>query len=207
MRYSVETLAHNILNCYHAADWASQLAGSHWYRLEGERCEAFARRYDTISHLYGTQTRDSIAGAAAAISPGLRWDTIFSHLAALLTSHNVSVPTYSREFVRRARAILRGKLPIDVLHGDKTVAFYTLLVRAEPYDTEVVVDGHAWNIARGEYTVFRKRPGYAPPQKAVIWPARYRLCADAYRLAAKTLRLPPHEVQAATWIFWRKIHD
>jgi hypothetical protein len=195
--------AHNILNVYYAADSLSRAAGAEWYRVEGERCAEFGKKHGV--------TREAVAGAAAAISPGMRWELVFSHLAALLKDSTHRVPTYSREFVRRAVECLNGASPLAVLRGDKTRAFYRLLAYDSGYPVDadprpVVVDGHAVNIARGAFAVFRKRPGYTPPAACRVWPARYRLVADAYRMAAEVAEVPPHEMQAATWIYWKSIH-
>src|SRR5690242_20820133 len=98
-RIPLDRLAANILNVWYSADDASRAAGAEWYRVEGQRCRDFANRYQL--------TRDAVAGAAAAISPGLRWDTVFSHLTAMVKNPGEArVPTYRREFVRRGHRCL-----------------------------------------------------------------------------------------------------
>lgn len=190
----IEAYTLNILECYYAADSLSRAAGAEWYRIEGDKCTVLAAELG--------KTREAICGAAAAISPGMRWDMVLSHVVALTKDPNVRVPTYNREFVRRAVRCLNGENPLDVLGGDKVRAFYALLM--DQRDDTVVVDGHACNIARGEWVVFRARQGCPTPAAARVWPERYARIAEAYRRAAAALDIPPHEVQAATWIFWRK---
>lgn len=191
----IRRYARNILAVYLDADDATRAAGAEWYQLEGQRCADFGARHGL--------TRDAVAGAAAAISPGLRWEHTFSYLAALLKDSGASVPTYSRAFVRRAVSILEGAAPADVLSGPKVCAFYALLAGRD-FDA-VVVDGHALNIARGEYEVFRAREGYRPSAGARVTARRYRLCAAAHREVAEVVGEPAHAVQAATWIHWRNL--
>ena len=191
----VTRYAHNILAIYLDADDATRAAGANWYALEGIRCADFARRQGL--------TRDAVAGAAAAISPGLRYETTFSYLLALLVNPRASVPTYSKEFVRRAAAILKGAEPLTVLSGPKVTTFYSLLAGRDM--SAVVIDGHALNIARGEYAVFRDREDYTAPAACRVTSRRYRLAAAAYREVAELVGAAPHAVQACTWIHWRDI--
>lgn len=191
----VTNYGHNILAIYLDADDATRAAGAVWYSEEAARCEDFARRYKRPAHC--------IAGAAAAISPGLRWETTFSYLAALMKDHHASVPTYSREFVRRAVFCLMGGEPMAVLSGPKVTAFYKLLARQDA--DAVVIDGHALNIARGRYDVFRHRADYRPPASVRVTARRYRCAAAAYREVADVVGAPAHAVQAATWLHWRNL--
>lgn len=194
-RRAVKAYAQNILAIYLDADDATREAGARWYALEGERCADFARAHRL--------TRDTVAGAAAAISPGLRYETTFAYLDALLRDPAARVPTYSREFVRRAVAILQGEDPLAVLGGPKVRAFYALLAGRD-YDA-VVIDGHALNIARGQYEVFRAREDYRPSAGMRVTEARYRRAVIAYREIADLVGAAPHAVQATTWIHWRNI--
>ena len=192
---AVKKYALNILAVYLDADGATRAAGAQWYALEGDRCADFGRAHGL--------TRDAVAGAAAAISPGLRYETTFAYLAALIRDPAAKVPTYSREFCRRAVAILKGAAPLDVLGGPKVRAFYSLLA-CRDFDA-VVIDGHALNIARGQYLVFRAREDYRAPAAARVTARRYANCAAAYRDVAELVGEAPHAVQATTWIHWRNI--
>jgi hypothetical protein len=191
----IKAYAKNILALYLDADAITRAAGAVWYAVERERCASFGAERGISGHL--------IAGAASAISPGMRWENVFSHLAALIANPNARVPTYSKEFVRRAVRILNGESPATVLSGPKVTAFYGLLSGADL--DAVVVDGHAFNIARGQWEVFRKRPGYSPTAGSRINTARYRRTAQAYREVAEITGDAAHAIQATTWIHWRNI--
>ena len=185
--------AANILALYLDAPELTQAAGREWYVIESERCTDFGRRF-------GRSLR-AVAGAAAAISPGMRWDLVFSHLAALLKDPESKVPTYSREFVRRAVACLNGADPADVLGGPKVTAFYRLLASGATSD-DVVIDGHAMDICRFTRTGIRAKGA----ERYGITAARYRVAVDAYREAAEVLGEAPHAVQAGCWIYWRDLY-
>lgn len=187
----------NILAVYLDAPEATQEAGRRWYAEERARCQDFAHRHKL--------TLDQVAGAAAAISPGLRWDWTFAHLAALLHNPDAPVPCYSRLFVLRALRILGGAVPEDVLGGRKVTAFYNLLAGRDM--SRVVIDGHAWNICRGECITFRERPDYKTPAIMEVTARRYRIAVAAYREAAEVLGEAPHSVQACTWVHWKQIHQ
>ena len=194
----VRRMVSNILSIYLDASELTQAVGRVWYAEERAKCEAFAERHKL--------TLQQVAGAAAAISPGMRWETVYSYLVAIRKDPKASVPTYSREFVMRAHKILRGRDPAEVLSGRKVTAFYGLLSGTDL--GAVVIDGHAWNIARGECHTFRTNEYHTKadmPSALQITPRRYRLAVQAYREAGEVLGEPAHSVQACTWVHWREI--
>jgi hypothetical protein len=195
-RRAVKGYAANILAVYLDADEATRAAGAVWYALEREKCADYGKRYGL--------TLDAVAGAASAISPGLRWDHALSYVNALQRNPAASVPTYSKLFARRAVAILKGAPPLDVLGGEKVRAFYGLLSGRDL--DGVVIDGHAWNIARGQFAVFRQNYEQVIDRAATrVTAKRYRLAAAAYREIAELVGAAPHAIQAATWVHWRNI--
>jgi len=192
-RRTIRTMAANILAVYLQAEDIDRAAGAFWYAEESARLADFAVRHGI--------TLDAAAGAAAAISPGMRWDLVPSHLAALMKNPEHKVPTYSREFVRRAVRCLQGESPDAVLGGPKVRAFYALLASGGASD-DVVIDGHAINIAMLSVHNIRDLPAAAR-----VNDCRYRLAAAAYREVAEIVGAAPHAVQAVTWIYWRRALD
>lgn len=192
---AIARAATSILAIYLDAPTLTREAGARWYSEEADRCAFFGRVHSIPAHC--------VAGAAAAISPGMRWDAVFAHLSYLVKNPNARVPTYSKEFVRRAVRCLKGEDPAAVLSGPKVTAFYALLARLDL--TAVVIDGHAWNICIGKPLVFRQRPGFTPPKTSRVTARRYRLAAAAYRQVAADLGIPAHAVQATVWLHWRTV--
>jgi hypothetical protein len=186
----------NILAVYLDAPELTQYAGRVWYAEERDRCADFAR--------WNALTLAAVAGACAAISPGMRWDWVLASVRSLLSNPEAKVATYCREFVARAVRCLRGEDPDVVLSGPKVRAFYGLL-SGTALDG-VVIDGHAWNIARGVCATFRDRPGYTAPLAGVVTARRYRIAVAAYQEAAEVLGEVPHAVQATAWVHWKNIY-
>lgn len=193
-RRAIVRAADNIIALYLAADNLTHSAGRVWYAEESARLADFAARHRI--------SMTAACGAASAISPGMRWEFVPSHLSALIKNPKHSVPTYSREFVDRALRCLQGEDPAEVIRGPKTRAFYRLLATGGGTD-DVVIDGHAWNIARGIPAPIRGNV----PAAGRVTDRRYRIAAAAYREAAEVLGEAPHAVQAITWCFWRRMLD
>ena len=185
----VQQYARRIVRLYKAAPARVRNRECDWYEVESDRLAVLALEL-------GLPLR-AVCGAAAAISPGMRWDMVPEYVRALHHDGATIVPTYSQEFTRRAVRCLRGEDPLAVLGGPKVRAFYALLESRGQCDA-VVIDGHAFNIARGLRQNLRKMEGAAR-----VTPARYRIAEAAYRLAAERLDVAPHSVQAVTWIHWR----
>lgn len=185
----IRLAAVNILRVWYGADDATRAAGLRWYP------DAAALLADI-----GDRTRvgpDAAIGAAAAISPGMNWDLVPHCVARLARRERVSIPTYNMDNVRKARACLKGRDPLDVLGGPKVRAFYLCLTGRD--DRAVCVDGHAVRIARAERGVIRGEGAAA----ARVTEYQYALIADAYRLAADAEHVAPHAMQAVTWLAWK----
>jgi hypothetical protein len=181
----------NILRSYRAATRNELHHGGAWYAREHDALAALARDL-------GLPTA-SVCGAAAAISPGMRWDLV-AHYVRLLARDDwqrATVPTYAYSNVRKARACLEGQDPSAVLGGPKVLAFYELLI-TRAGSAAVVIDGHAFNIAR------RARVGIRGGQDAPrVGPALYKRLERAYQRAAEIAGTAPHAMQATTWLQWR----
>ena len=187
----VRKYARNIARTYREAPAKVRNRACDWYEVESDKLADLALEL-------GLPFR-SVCGAAAAISPGMRWELVPGYVDAIWRNDGaVQVPTYSRLFVERALGCLRGENPDDVLGGPKVRAFYALLYTRGQSDS-VVIDGHAFNIARGERAPLRGKV----PAAARVSIARYRMAEEAYRIAAARLGVAPHAVQAVTWTHWR----
>ncbi|MFZ2738252.1 MAG: hypothetical protein WAY02_08475 [Burkholderiaceae bacterium] len=191
----MEPLTGNILAIYDSSDAETRRAGAEWYAVAHDDCAALARDLGLPAI--------SVIGAAAAISPGMRWSLTIAHVGmlhkAMRNRQRHVVPTYRALFTARARAILRGELPEDVLRGPKVIAFYRS-IRARGDCSDVVVDGHAWNIALG--TIGPIRNNVTAPR---LTDRRYRTCAELYRQAGAARGVTAGAMQATTWIQHRAL--
>lgn len=129
----------------------------------------------------------------AVISPQLKWErNVKAAENLLLTGEKGSIPVLGPN-VAKAKRILLGENPEDVVRGNKVYAFWKLI--QNPRKDNVVIDSHAFNIATGmlrndKQTKHLERVGV------------YELVATAYRAAAEEKEIKPHAMQAVTWCYW-----
>ena len=185
--------------------------GIAWYAEAYEQCRIMADRYDLPIYI--------VAGVVAALSPNNRWSTNVTNADDLInawhnddTPDNVSVCTYNAMKLK-AWSILRempdryeenDTLIVDevktILNGKKIVCFYENIMG----DDTCTIDGHARNIAYNERVNLTDN-------KTSIGVKEYANLQDAYRIAASRCRvngrrLKAYELQAITWVTWRKLH-
>lgn len=185
--------------------------GIAWYAEAYEQCRIMADRYDLPIYI--------VAGVVAALSPNNRWSTNVTNADDLINAwHNddtpdkVSVCTYNAMKLK-AWSILRempdryeenDTLIVDevktILNGKKIVCFYENIMG----DDTCTIDGHARNIAYNERVNLTDN-------KTSIGVKEYANLQDAYRIAASRCRvngrrLKAYELQAITWVTWRKLH-
>ncbi len=172
-------------------------AGITWYGRAHAQVKDAAERH-------GVPLR-AMAGAVAAISPGLSWERNVFYAEKLAEYaagkgqrafgggiKRPTVPTYSHANVEKALACLRGAEPSEYVTGPKVSAFYALLV--DPADADACcIDGHAIMLVRDTRQQLRSSAGNAArPEQARI--------QDAYRAEARRCGLLPNQVQAICWL-------
>lgn len=183
----------NIEAVYLTATSEERQDGLYWYQRANQDAASLASRYGI--------TTEQAAGVIAALSPGRDWGLNLIDADRLIDAHvnGRTIPqvgTYGRKNVAKARKILNGFLPLDVLGGHKVRAFFSLINEPENA-TDVCVDRHAKAIAVG-------RPAKTE-RDTVVRPSQYSFFARHYLQAAKTLGLLPHQLQAVTWVTWRRL--
>jgi len=144
------------------------------------------------------------AGMVAAMSPGMLWER---NIPAAGKVRDVSIDDNMRNCaglgvrwtngLNKAVRILRGESPDTVLGGRKVRAFYACLVNPRD-DYAVCVDGHAFAIWSGRRVTLDQTPN--------LTEKRYETIARAYRKVAKEMNMLPMQVQAITWVVWRRLH-
>jgi len=185
--------------------------GIAWYAEAYEQCRIIADRFSMPIHI--------VTGVVAALSPNNRWEINIRNANDLIcafttgsTMDDVSVCTYSA-MKQKAWSVLEqmpdryeenDTLIIDevktILNGKKIVCFYENIMG----DDTCTIDGHARNIAYNERVNLTDN-------KTSIGVKEYANLQDAYRIAASRCRvngrrLKAYELQAITWVTWRKLH-
>lgn len=175
----------NIRAAWEASSDADLRKGLAWYA----NARAEARKLGTTLHRG--------VGVIAALSPLQSWDTNIALAHKLADEHAAGnpMPTSGYGFKRntaKAWAILDGARPLDILGGDKVRSFYRNILGC-PHS--VTVDRWAVRIAMGD----PKHSGNVPS-------GQYGAMADAFRDVAAELGISARDLQAATWVWIRRVH-
>ena len=193
----------NILAIYKMATPEEKRDGIVWYANALSECNRIALDLDIPLHI--------VTGVCAALSPNNKWDRNIINARDLCEAFingddidSVKVSTY-HAMKRKAWVILEA-MPnhdgvISILNGQKIVSFYRNIMG----DDTCTIDGHARNIAYGE------RVGLTD-DKTNIGIKEYRDLQALYVQACKRTRvngraLKAFELQAITWVTWRRIHN
>ncbi len=185
----------NILKVYAKATDAEREQGLHWYATAHKDAQAIADKHGV--------TLVDAAGVIASISPGLEWGLNLIQAEALIGAfvRNEPLPqvgVYGRKNVNKARRILEGENPLQVLPatGPKVRAFFDCILNPETSEL-ITVDRHAKCLAHYQLSERQKT--------SIVRPAEYLHLARHYRQLAKRLGLIPHQLQAITWVTWKRL--
>lgn len=185
----------NVTRAYRAASADEVAQGVAWYM----RAHDLAVELDP-----GNVTR--AAAVIATLSPQASWsrNVASARLAYRLRPRSDvqvfvdGLPT-TRVTAVKTHAILTARSDIDPLvHGPKVRAFWASII--DPESDEVVIDRHAVDVALGRVTDDRTR------NLLLKRKGGFEAFALCYRRAAKILSTTPAQVQAVTWVYWRRNH-
>lgn len=175
----------NILKAYAAASEADKAEGLSWYPR--------ARRYsEDLGARYGIAAR-VVSGVIAALSPMTNWEQNLKDAENLLRLGARAVVGTYKSNKRKALKMLKGAEPANNLGKYKTLSFFECI---EGNPAQVCIDRHASAIAYG-----RK---LTDAERGALVGVNYERLQNAYRRAAQALNLKPAELQAITWVYWRK---
>lgn len=188
MTPSSSTMTTNILSVYHQATDSERIAGAEWYpkahRIVLEWSDTYGRSIANVACI------------VAAISPQVEWTRNLIIADDVLQGNPPSIGGVIQRFVRIAERIrndnasnLDGYFKI----GCKVRSFAANL--AGNFDL-VTVDTHGSQIAAGS----------ALSNLRVDTWKKYEPVASAYVDAAKAVSVAPAELQAITWLAWKRIY-
>ena len=192
----------NIIATYQMATTEEIKDGVTWYRKAYLDCRKIAFKHVVSTHL--------VVGVVSALSPNNKWERNIVNADELIGAYingdgidSIKVSTYHK-MKEKAWHIL-GQMPRKddvtfILNGQKITSFYQNIMG---YDT-CTVDGHARNI------YYAERESLTDP-KTNIGKKEYAMIQQAYVEAGSLLKvngqaLKAYEVQAITWVTWRRIH-
>ena len=192
----------NIIAVYNLASVADIQQGQSWYA----RALVFAVR---LSDLYDIDTK-TIVGVIASLSPRNRWERNMQDAESMVKAYangatykdlmSLKVCTFKTGKDKAAR-ILTDKVSdraelLALLKGPKLQEFFNCILGDVD---DVCIDGHAYSIWIGDRITLANVPSIGKK-------LRQSIKAD-YQLAAQSLGVKPHVVQAITWVTWKRLHN
>jgi len=187
----------NIIRVYEKATESERAAGTNWYPEAREFAVELSIRYDI--------SVKAVAHVIAALSPNVSWSQNKRAAAIIIDEANwgdvrvATVNGYPKNVDKAwqiARASRNGVQWDHILSGPKVTAFADNILHP-PSSNSVTVDVHALSIADGVRYTTKTAPKLTPKQ--------YEFYADVYRKTAAQLELTPLELQAITWVTWRRL--
>tara|TARA_R100000005_G_scaffold34778_1_gene15984 strand:- start:2316 stop:2915 length:600 start_codon:yes stop_codon:yes gene_type:complete len=192
----------NILTIYKMATPEEKRDGVVWYAKALAECTRISLDYDIPLH--------TTVGVIAALSPNNKWAINIQNCKDMIKAFvngdgidSFRVCTYHK-MKQKAWSILEANTDhegvIKILNGQKIVSFYRNIMG----DDTCTIDGHARNIAYAERVNLTDI-------KTSIGKKEYSNLQMEYVQAAKRTRvngraLKAFELQAITWVVWRRIH-
>ena len=188
----------NIIAIYKLANPSEIKHGLTWYLNATKDCKEIAIKYDLPIHI--------VIGVVSALSPNNKWTRNITNADDLCKAFidgqdmdSIKVSTYHK-MKQKAWSILE-QMPsydetIKILNGKKIVSFFKNISGDE---TDITIDGHARNI------YYNDRQGLTTPNTN-IRKLEYLDIQKAYLRASKKLGIKAYELQAITWVVWRRIH-
>lgn len=216
---SQDVLVDNILSLYRLKTSALDIAGgSSWYVSASQLVTGLACEFGF--------SRARVACALSALSPRNNWENNKSDLRCLLWSlkHETARKAIDTEVfenykyfafatnVDKAYKCLTfefepaqerevEELLYLVGKGNKTRAFARLCFNPSLYPDVVCVDTHSISVALGE------RALAATTNKVFASDKHYSAIARAYVVAAEAAGFVPYQLQAITWLTWKRINN
>jgi hypothetical protein len=196
--------ARHIIGMLGLASAADIQQGRSWYKRAYTLALSFVHTYQGLT--YG-----QAIGVIAALSPNNKWERNCADAESMIKlwhvgedSRQAKVCTYNTNKDKAAR-ILELESPDseaiqDILSGQKVVAFYRCI---SGFKDTVCVDGHAFAIFMGERIPTTKTPNIGKALYAAI--TRSYILASERSFDACGYGLTPAEVQAVTWVTYRRL--
>jgi len=197
--------ASNIVATYLLATDIEKADGAQWYARAMDAAQTINNSLDLGSK--------RIAGVIAALSPNNRWERNVIDAENVCKVYingdiedvrQVKVCTYGK-MLEKAIQVLEcdyvEDIP-DILNGQKIRAFYECIIGKSD---AVVIDGHAYSIWIGERLTMKQVPNIGKKLYANIV-ADYIEATNIIN-AKFNANLTAYQVQAITWVAWRRLHS
>jgi len=190
----------NIKAIYLLATTQEKIDGAKWYQSAHEIALQLA-----IDYKLSLQTA---AGVIAALSPRNKWSRNVIDAENLIEAFtrdsesavNIKVCTFGKN-KEKALKILENKDDLfvdttrDILKGPKLIEFFNCICGNKD---DVCIDGHAYCVWNGSRTSLKDVPSIGVKLRKEI--------KSDFRKAAAKFDISAAEMQAITWVAWRRIY-
>jgi len=188
----------NIKTIYELATPEERKHGFTWYKIANIECLKIADKFEMPLYI--------VVGVVAALSPNNKWDRNITNGHDLIEAfingdhmESVKVSTYHK-MKEKAWCILESMPDYEEikrqLNGQKIVCFFENIMGEDT----CTIDGHARNIYYGE------RIGLTN-DKTNIGKKEYQFLQSEYKKLANQYGIKAYEMQAITWVAWRRLHN
>ena len=193
-------LTKNILDVYNNATAQEDRDGLAWYRQAKEAAQVIADATELPLHI--------VVGVVSALSPTNNWNQNLKDASLFCEAfvdggyfEDVKASTYKSMWRKAWSILIAGADGADahdvaaILNGPKITDFFWCIMGDE---SQCVIDGHAWGIAYADRRVMQEVPSIGKKLRAEI--------KAAYADAAKQSGIAAYQMQAITWVAWRRLH-
>ena len=187
----------NIIKVYKQANASELQHGLTWYAEAKDAAQVIADKYQLPLHI--------VIGVIAALSPTNNWTMNLRNgddMCRIFTQGGYvedTKPSTYKPMRDKAWHILQS-MPHDlhgvvfILNGPKISDFAQCIAGEDV----CVIDGHAWCIANDDRRTMQEVPNIGKKLRLEL--------QKAYSKAGKKHGLTAYQMQAATWVAWRRIH-
>ena len=192
------TYAKSITAVFEQATEGELNHGLTWYNEAKQECQVMADKYQLPLRI--------VVGVVAALSPTNRWSRNLIDASNMLRVYtdggyveSTSPCTY-KTMRDKAWSILQTNPHSDddvlfILKGPKISDFFACIMGHDV----CVIDGHAWCIANNDRRTMQEVPNIGKKLRCNI--------QAAYSEAGKEKGLTAFQMQATTWVTWKRIHN
>ena len=173
--------------------------GLTWYQDAKAACQAMADAYELPLAI--------VVGVVAALSPTNRWERNLIDADNMLSTFTGGgyvedcAPCTYKTMRDKAWLILSNGVVQDIdaiaktLNGPKITDFFLCIMGQDV----CVIDGHAWGIANADRRTMQEVPSIGKKLRKEL--------QAAYSKAGKKHGMTAFQMQAATWVSWKRIHN
>jgi hypothetical protein len=190
--------AKNIISVFGHASTDEIEQGKRWYADALQAAQDIADKHELPLHI--------VVGVIAALSPTNKWERNLSdadNMCDVFVSGGYvedTAPCTYKKMRDKAWSIL-VEMPDcasdvePILKGPKITDFFWCILG---HDT-CVIDGHAWCIANDDRRTMQEVPFIGVQKRLEL--------QEAYTTAAEACGLTAYQIQAITWVTWKRMHN